>query len=198
VKACALLSALTVGSCSVLLDWNGYTGGSASSHPDASVGGDDSRIQDDAEDVAVGSNDAQDAQDAQDARGPEDATNDVADARDASGLQDADSSAAPMCSSAICGGCCVQSRNFCSGGNAPATCGVGGEMCSDCTGQGLACIDGQCVSPPADAGRPGPCVEMLCANLHQCITINNFQMPCCRSDNFCGCQIVFDPTHMCI
>jgi hypothetical protein len=201
-KTCALLSALTVSSCSVLLDWSGYTGGGASSHPDASMGGDDAMTQDDAndaaDDLAVGSMDA-----TQDASGPADATNDVADARaalEASSPQDADSSAGPMCSSSVCGGCCVPSGNFCSGGSADKTCGVSGQPCTDCTAQGFVCdkASGQCKSPPADAGMQGPCVVSFCTGLHRCITVNNFQMACCRPDNFCGCQVVFDPTNTCI
>jgi hypothetical protein len=194
VKACALLGALTVSSCSLLLDWNGYTGGSTSSRPDASMGGDDAMTQDDANDVAVGSNDAPDAPDA---RGPEDATNDAADVLDASGLTDAtgDVYVAPLCSSDNCGGCCIPSRNYCSGGSADQTCGVGGQKCTDCTASGFVCdkTNGVCRAPPADGGAPQACVVSQCASLQRCNP--NFQMACCTPfTNVCGCHIIFDPT----
>jgi hypothetical protein len=195
-KACALLGTLSICSCSLLLDWNGYTGGSGTTQIDAA--GSDATTADGMDeppmDVSVAP-----MMDVQDARGVEDvldATGDVADAREAGPAGMGPDASPPTCSSKVCGGCCIPSMGYCAGGLSAQTCGVGGERCQDCESMGLACVNGVCASPPEDAGAVAPCAVLACANLHRCIPA--WQMACCRQDNSCGCQITIPPTDMCL
>lgn len=198
-KASALLGTLSICSCSLLLDWNGYTGGSATAQSDAASSGTADATTDDAADEPT--LDAyvapmMDAEDALGAEGLRDATGDLADARETGPVVMGPDASAPACSSKVCGGCCIPSTGYCAGGLSAQTCGVGGQRCQDCGSMGLACVNGVCASPPADAGAAAPCAVSACANLHRCIPA--WQMACCRQDNSCGCEIIYPPTDMCL
>ncbi len=203
-KVCGLFGALAISSCSLLLDWNGYTGGRGSSPSDAMAGGNDDASDDATLDVG-GPADAKDARDSDDATGKIPDAPTGADAMQPGGPDGANM--APPCSLLNCGGCCttvssldagvVVSMSFCAGGAAPDTCGKGGAMCQDCTKQTFTCDSNRCAQPPpqpeggTDAGTQPACTLSFCSSLHACMPV--WQDACCRSDNFCGCQIKTPP-----
>src|SRR5450755_375946 len=113
--------ALSVSSCSLVLDWNGYTGG-ATPGPDGSDKGDD---------------DASDASSTIDAPHV-DARDDRTDEPDVLVVD-----AAPPCGPTTCGGCC-NANGFCAGGESTTTCGAGAEACQDCASKGQTCSEGKC------------------------------------------------------
>ena len=176
--ACTLIAAwsiaLGVSSCSLVLDWNGYTGGAAPG--------------------ADGSDESND--DASDARSTVDAPD--VDARDVN--TDAPDvlvvDAAPPCGPLNCGGCC-NANGFCAGGESTATCGTGAEACQDCASKGQTCAEGKCTSmpPPSDSGPPPACVVETCMNMLKCIPF--YQGACCKADGTCGCQNNFPPVTAC-
>jgi hypothetical protein len=88
----------------------------------------------------------------------------------------------PTCSAEVCGGCCT-ADGFCAGGQSSASCGARGSACVVCS-PGAVCTDGSC--EPYDSGPPGPCVASACA---VCIPV--YQAPCCKSDQTCGCEVLF-------
>ena len=203
-KACAVLGALSICSCSLLLDWNSYTGGNGSTSNDAETPARDATVAEDADDanrvddatadVTLGTKDAQDA------RGSSDVTMDVADAQDDADLveQDGPGGPPPTCSPTSCGGCCIPSSNYCAFGNSSQTCGVGGLNCQDCTRTSDVCVNGVCTTPQEDAGTQAPCVVSSCARTLPPRCIPFWQMACCRQDNSCGCQIMLPPGGPCL
>jgi hypothetical protein len=174
-RACTLTVAWTialgVSSCSLVLDWNGYTGGGFRG-PDADdEGGDDAT-------------DAKSAVDAPGVDATRDAPNDV-EAHDAQG-----NDAAPPCNPTHCGGCC-NSDGFCAGGGSQTTCGTGAEACQDCSQSGQSCVQGKCSS--SDSGPPPPpvCIVSQCATvaMGQPLCAPVYEMPCCLEGGTCGCQV---------
>ena len=115
-------SVLTLTSCSLVLDWSGYTGGDAAT---GAAGGD-------------GGGDA----------APADGDAAAADGGDAGPAEEG--APAPACGPQSCGGCCDSTG--CATGFATETCGQGGLACQSCATQGLVCSAGTCVTPPEDSG----------------------------------------------
>lgn len=181
-RACTLTAAwsiaLGVSSCSLLLDWSGYT--------DGGFRGSDA---DDTSD-AVDAKDAVDARDAVDAKDPLEGSH--LDARADVGAAEPIIDGAPPCSPDTCGGCC-NSTGFCAGGGSQATCGMGGARCQDCRSTGQSCAQGVCSS--VDSGPPPVCVISQCSN-HLCAPF--YQAPCCLSDGTCGCQVMIPQTGTCM
>ncbi len=177
-RACTLTIAWTialgVSSCSLVLDWNGYTGGGLRD-PDA---------------TDEGSNDTTDAESTVDAPDPDasgDATGDAPNDVDATDARATD--AEPPCNPEHCGGCCT-SAGFCAGGGSQTTCGTGGEACEDCSKTGESCDQGTCSS--TEAGPPPTCNVMTCLNMVT-LCIPGYELPCCLTDGTCGCQVNFPP-----
>jgi hypothetical protein len=178
------VAALTVGGCSLLLDWDGYTG------LDAGPG-----VAEDAESPGDGRDATDAAESGRDARaeaaveaGPDAQAEAGQDAAEAGTLADGQ---APPCAS-TCGGCCDDAGN-CVGGQSNMTCGTNGARCEDCTALGERCGGGVCTSapPPQDAGT---CVASMCPPL--CIPV--YQTTCCKTtDGTCGCQIQIPPSPTC-
>jgi hypothetical protein len=170
--------ALGVSSCSLVLDWSGYTGG-------------DSRGSD-ADDEA--SHDANAAMDATDAIDHLDAANDLdtTERFDASGAAALD--AAPPCSPKNCGGCC-NSNGFCAGGASGATCGTDGKACRDCASMGQSCDQGVCSS--VDSGPAPTCDDAQCRNMIT-LCIPAYQGGCCLPDGTCGCQVLIPSMGKCM
>lgn len=109
--------------CSLVLDWNGYTGGVDSSLPDGERVPGDATLASDADDATqdaavVGTSDAPSS------------TVDAPNAQEVGDVMDAGSPDSepmvPPCTDASCGGCCttVASRSFCAGGQAQDNCGA--------------------------------------------------------------------------
>ena len=175
-RACTLTAAwsiaLGLSSCSLLFDWNGYTGGGRFPGADA-----DDEAGDDASETA----DSKDAAHAKD--GAETSTRDARDDIGAPDVAVIDAPAAPPCGPDTCGGCC-NATGFCAGGGSQATCGMGGARCQDCRSTGQSCDQGVCSS--VDSGPPPVCVISQCSSL-LCAPI--YQGPCCLSDGTCGCQV---------
>lgn len=184
-RACTLTAAWSLAfgasACSLLLDWNGYTGGGFLGH-DASTGGDDAT-----------SDDAADNPDAADANREADAASrDATDGADAS-----DAATPPKCGPTTCGGCCNSATGFCAGGGSQTTCGTGGEACRDCASLGESCDQGEC-SASVDSGPPPVCNAVECNMIHStpmsmslCIPV--YEGACCKTDGTCGCQILIPP-----
>jgi hypothetical protein len=166
--------ALCVSSCSLLLDWNGYTGGSATAG-DA----DDEK----ADDVAM-VHDAADAIDELDVAERLEAADhlDTPDVPDVAAL---DSTAPPLCSPKNCGGCC-NADGFCAGGGSAATCGTGGQPCRDCASIGQRCEQGACSS--IDSGAAPMCTDAQCRSMVT-LCIPAYEISCCLPDGTCGCQV---------
>lgn len=195
-KACALTGALSISSCSLLLDWNGYTGGDVLSSSDATdVTSDAPRTRDVVDgtlDVMVGASDAEDARD----------SGDAAQATDAQEAGPVDTGspesgkAAPKCS--LLNGClgCCNWAGQCAGGYSAQTCGVNGETCQNCSSTGLVCANETCAPPSQDAGPAPMCVIASCVALHHCIPV--WQSACCRDDQTCGCEILIPATGSCL
>ncbi len=178
MTACSL--GLGVSSCSLVLDWSGYTDGGFA----PIEAGDDASV------------DAHDAHDARDATDPPDATDerDVV-SRDAPSVdvEVTETESPPSrCDPTSCGGCCT-SDGFCAGGGSAATCGAGGGECQDCTRQGESCDQGVCAS--IDSG-PAPVCNPLTCNQTLCIPV--YDSICCRSDGTCGCQVMYPSMGTCL
>jgi hypothetical protein len=168
--------------CSVLLNWDGYSGGALDAGDD--VGTDPGSDAADAADAGV---------DAETGGDVTDASMDVGDSRprDDGGV---DASKPPCASS--CGGCCDPNGN-CFGGRSIGTCGNAGARCTDCANAGQVCAllnaasGGICAPPPQDSGpvtmtcTPQTCPKMLCVPF--------WQSACCKSDQTCGCVVVIPP-----
>jgi hypothetical protein len=155
---------LGVSSCSLVLDWSGYTGGTE--RGDA--------------------NDANSPVDASDASSTIDAPD--LDAPEADSMQ-----ATPLCGPLSCGGCCNE-NGFCAGGASLLTCGMGGEACQNCMSKGQSCNQGACSSSDSgsnDSGPPPVCNVSQCNRVNGtgALCIQGYQDPCCRSDGTCGCQV---------
>jgi hypothetical protein len=151
--------AFGVASCSVLLNWNGYTA-------DPGEGG-----------AAADSSDASTA--------PEnDAASEGALANDGSRpdvLEAGPQGDGPPPCALTCQGCCTRS-GVCSGGASSDNCGSGGRSCQSCASMGLACVGGVCSAPSADGGTK-TCVATSCPN----VCIPYWQGTCCNG-NSCGCM----------
>jgi hypothetical protein len=170
----------------VLLDWSGYTGGGstvADAESETYDGHDANASMIDVVDEPT--------QPSTDAMGtsPEAMATD-----DAMVTALVDSSTPPRCSPESCGGCCTTTKDFCAYGAATTTCGIGGEPCQSCA-EGLACVNGACVTPPPPAQDSGPvqppeCVPSQCG-MFRCIPY--WEMACCRPDKTCGCLIAIAP-----
>ncbi len=87
------------------------------------------------------------------------------------------------CGAQSCAGCC-NAEGLCAAGGRAEACGAGGAECLNCSASGETCSDGQCVTPPPDAGNgggqdsgPAACVATACANL--CVP---YFVQCCKSD----------------
>jgi hypothetical protein len=172
--------ALGVSSCSLLLDWNGYTGGE-DPRRDAT---DEDVTEEDATKVAHDATADVDATDATDAAGgssQRDATADLLEA------------APPPCSPSNCGGCC-NSNGFCAGGGSQATCGTGAEACRNCATMGQSCDQGKCSS--ADSGPPPTCDPTQCQMMTLCIPV--WEGACCLQDGTCGCQVLLPQMGKCM
>jgi hypothetical protein len=176
---------LGVSSCSLLLDWSGYTDGGIApidAPNDATA---------DAADAAADAADADaDAKDAHDSSSARDTS--VSDALAVPDVEMAETAPPARCGPTTCGGCCT-SDGFCAGGSSPATCGVGANACEDCAQKGQSCDHGVCV-PFYDAAA-------ACTNNSQCSTtvcIPVVQMSCCRSDGTCGCQVAMPAMGTCM
>jgi hypothetical protein len=175
--------------CSLLLDWNGYTGADV----DASL--DDAIIEDASSAREASPFDAQSPVDGADAAA--NAGDDGAsggEAGDAAGAGDAvaPDGGKPMCRTQ-CGGCCDQSGT-CLGGRSATTCGRAGASCADCTSTGQECDAGLCaVSQPAKEGGvvTPTCSQSMC--MAQTLCIPYYQAACCKADDTCGCQVLFPP-----
>jgi len=176
-RACTLTAAwsiaLGVSSCSLVLDWNGYTGGGS---PGRNVDASDDEGGD-------GASDADDRADGRALDAPEDVL--VVDAPQVV-------EAAPPCGPSSCGGCC-NANGFCAGGESTTTCGTGGEACQDCGNSGQSCSQGTCssVPPPMDAGTQPVCDVDECNSMFRCAPV--YQSACCKTDGTCGCQIMIPP-----
>lgn len=111
---------------------------------------------------------------------------------DAMILPDVDIDALAVCGpGSACKGCCM--NGTCVGGQSVSTCGVGGELCVDCTSKGGACSSaGACTTPPKDAGTVAACNAMKCL---ACAPV--YQSGCCKSDNTCGCRVNIPPSTTC-
>jgi hypothetical protein len=173
---------LGVSSCSLLLDWSGYTDGGAMPF-------------DAPEDASVDAHDAADGADARDAHDSASASEtSVSDAPTTVRDVEVTETAPPSrCGPLTCGGCCT-SDGFCAGGSSSATCGVSSAPCEDCTRTGQSCDHGMCVSS-FDAGTPA------CTNNSQCNTtlcIPVVETFCCRSDGTCGCQVMMPGMSTCM
>jgi hypothetical protein len=115
---------------------------------------------------------------------------DTASILDASAYADVDLDAALACGPVSCGGCCM--NGTCVGGASVDTCGVGGELCADCTSKGGACSKGACTTAVPDAAPPPACKASSCG---ACIPV--YQAGCCKSDQTCGCQVVIPTRGSC-
>jgi hypothetical protein len=182
-RACTLTVAWTialgVSSCSLVLDWDGYTGGGLRDPDAADEGDDDTR-------------DARSTVDAPDLDATGDAMGDAPDDVDAHVAPGID--AAPPCDPTHCGGCCT-ATGFCAGGGAQTTCGTGAEACQDCSKSGQSCVQGKCA---ASEGGPPPrvCVVSQCATvlmMGQPLCAPVYETPCCLTDGTCGCQVQIPP-----
>ncbi len=97
----------------------------------------------------------------------------------------------PPCSPETCSNCC--SNNVCVGGQSVATCGTGGAACTDCTNMGGACgSNGACTTAVKDAAPPPACVASSCRGCD-----GFYQKGCCKSDDTCGCLLVWVPGSPC-
>ena len=88
------------------------------------------------------------------------------------------------CGVGTCGGCCTAAGD-CVGGQSVTTCGVGGNLCKDCSSQGACGSSGSCKTPVVDSGPPPKCSASTCTNTCSGTPIQN---KCCKGDNTCGCQ----------
>ncbi len=130
----------------------------------------------------AGSSEASEESDAADTGSPD----------DAGGLPDvAPDAPPPACGPMTCSHCC--SAGECVGGQSVTTCGTGGADCKDCTNMGGACgSNGSCTTPVNDAAPPPTCSANKCGG---CIAF--YQRGCCKSDETCGCQLIYVPGSGC-
>lgn len=171
--------ALSVSSCSLVLDWSGYTGGDARSSDGA--GADD----------AAAALDAKDALDERDERDERDVAEELDSAND---LQTSDVGVLEACSPKNCGGCC-NSDGFCAGGGSAATCGTGGKACVDCASMGQRCDQGVCSA--VDSGALPMCTDAQCRSMLT-LCIPGYEISCCLPDGTCGCQVQIPKLGMCM
>jgi hypothetical protein len=122
----------------------------------------------------------------------DDAAEDVTSSNDAMSIPDVDIDALAACGpGSSCKGCCM--NGTCVGGQSVSTCGVGGDLCVDCTSKGGACSStGTCTTPPKDAGTVAACNATKCL---ACAPV--YQSGCCKSDNTCGCKVNIPPSNTC-
>jgi hypothetical protein len=181
-RACTLIAgwtiALGVTSCSLLLDWNGYTGGE---DPGRDATDEDPGKANVDRDAALHA-DATDVRDAADELAERDAPATLPEAGPA------------LCGPSNCGGCC-NSDGFCAGGGSQATCGTGGEACRNCGAMGQSCDQGMCSSidsGPRPTCDPSQCQMMitLCAPV--------YEGACCLPDGTCGCQVQIPQVGKCM
>jgi hypothetical protein len=92
--------------------------------------------------------------------------------------------AAPPCGPMTCQQCC--SNGACIGGGSVDSCGIGGDLCQDCTNKGGACTNGACTTKVADAAAPPACNKDKCGG---CAPV--WEAACCKSDGTCGCAMSF-------
>ena len=97
-------------------------------------------------------------------------------------LADVNLDAPPPCGAGSCGGCCM--NGSCVGGQSVTTCGIGGDLCKDCTNMGGACSKGACTTRVVDAAPAPTCDKSKCGG---CIPF--YQVGCCKSDDTCGCEV---------
>jgi len=169
--------------CSVLLNWDGYTGG----EPEG--GGDDLGVD-------PGSDAADANVEVETGGGVTDVRMDLGEARPRDDGPVAVDAGKPPCASQ-CGGCCDPSGN-CFGGRSTSTCGATGARCTDCSTMGQVCNGGLCgpAPPPQDSGMVTPtCTVSSCFAQRLCVTAAPpfYQNSCCKSDQTCGCQLAFPP-----
>jgi hypothetical protein len=172
---------LGVSSCSVVLDWSGYTGGEVHD-ADATDEGEveDARAE---ADTMPDADDAGSAPDVVDAAGAPDAPE--------AGVIEA---SLPPCGPTNCGGCC-NANGFCAGGGSAMTCGTGGEACRDCMKLGQSCDQGVCSW--VDSGPAPMCTETQCRTmLTLCAPV--YEGACCLPDGTCGCQVLIPSTGQCM
>ena len=97
----------------------------------------------------------------------------------------------PPCGPETCSNCC--SNNDCVGGQSVTTCGTGGAACKDCTSMGGACgTNGACMTAVPDAAPPPACTASKCGG---CDLF--YQKGCCKSDETCGCVLIYVPGSPC-
>jgi hypothetical protein len=102
---------------------------------------------------------------------------------DASGGDDASASCAEACPN----GCCDPTGK-CVRGTADGECGTGGVACQDCSSAGLTCQSNACFPPAgADSGGGSSC------NASSCPSCIPYFVPCCKSNDQCGCSLLFPP-----
>ncbi|MGO9839034.1 MAG: hypothetical protein ACLP1X_33035 [Polyangiaceae bacterium] len=160
--------------CSLLLDWADYSDGL----PDSAAG-------------QVG--EAPETGEPRDTGGPgetgsESGSNETSTTPPEAGPDVADDSP-PPCASA-CHGCCSATGD-CQGGESANSCGAGGQACLDCQSSGMACVSGSCAAADtADVAAPPLCEVSMCS---MTLCIPAWQAPCCKSDNTCGCRVLYPP-----
>jgi hypothetical protein len=122
----------------------------------------------------------------------DDASQDSNASDDAMSIPDVAFDGPPVCGpGSSCKGCCM--NGTCVGGQSVTTCGVGGELCVDCTSKGGACSSaGACTTPPKDAEAAAPCNATKCI---ACAPV--YQTGCCKADNTCGCKVQIPPSNTC-
>jgi len=183
----ALAVAFLGDGCSLLLDWNAYTGGAV----DAAI--EDAMFEDSGPGPVseASAPDATTGVDAGDAGMAADAGEGV-DAGDGAPPPDAK----PPCATS-CGGCC-DPGGTCLGGRSAATCGAKGASCVDCTMGGDECDAGVCAPapPPKEGGTVAPtCSQTACMAQNPCVPV--WQQTCCKADQTCGCQVLIPPSPLC-
>lgn len=103
---------------------------------------------------------------------------------DASGGDDAGASCAETCTN----GCC-DSTGTCVRGSDDGECGSRGVACQDCTSAGLTCQSKACFAAPGgDSGGGGST-----CNASSCPSCIPYFVPCCKSNDTCGCSLLFPP-----
>jgi hypothetical protein len=168
--------------CSLLLDWSDYTDGFA----DAAAGAGDTGQPTGPADAGHPDETNQPDEAGTDSAAIEAGGNPPDASPDAGG----DSLVPPPCSPTTCMGCCSATGD-CQGGQSANSCGAGGQTCQDCQTSGLACVSGSCAAADSsDAAAPPTCTVSMC-NTKLCIPA--WQAQCCKSDNTCGCEVLYPP-----
>jgi hypothetical protein len=173
-RACTRIAgwtiALGVSSCSLVLDWSGYTGG------DVRSGDGDGAVD------AAAVPHVKDAPDEREAAEELDSAND-GETSDVGVLD-----VPPPCSPKHCGGCCT-ADGFCAGGASAVTCGTGGKACVDCASMGQGCNQGVCSSVVDGGAVPMCSTDAQCRSMLTLLCIPAYQVSCCLQDGTCGCQV---------